>query len=271
MTNANNSTLERKISVLFIKTLIILFLMASCAKDSAGDSGSVPNGITKDNNLKPTGESARELLSAEDFDQLHIEVLYVTDMAPTAGSLDNLQNFLEAILNKPGGITIAPREITIANKAAYAIPDILEIEDQNREAYNADKTIAITALFLNGEYAGNTPEGSVLGIAYRNTSFVIFEATIREFSEQVFAPSLTTLESTVIQHEVGHLLGLVNNGTPLQTSHQDAANGAHCEVDGCLMFWQAETGEGLLNMLSGGTVAQLDAQCRADLSANGGK
>jgi hypothetical protein len=37
------------------------------------------------------------------------------------------------------------------------------------------------------------------------------------------------------------------------------------------MFWTAETGEGLLNMISGGNVPSLDAECLADLQANGGK
>jgi hypothetical protein len=37
------------------------------------------------------------------------------------------------------------------------------------------------------------------------------------------------------------------------------------------MFWSSETGKGITNMVSGGTAPQLDAQCIADLRANGGK
>ena len=37
------------------------------------------------------------------------------------------------------------------------------------------------------------------------------------------------------------------------------------------MSWTAETGEGLLNSLSGGTVPSLDEQCITDLQTNGGK
>jgi hypothetical protein len=37
------------------------------------------------------------------------------------------------------------------------------------------------------------------------------------------------------------------------------------------MFWTAETGEGLLNMLTGGSVPSLDILCINDLQANSGE
>jgi hypothetical protein len=37
------------------------------------------------------------------------------------------------------------------------------------------------------------------------------------------------------------------------------------------MYWSSETGGGISNMVSGGTAPKLDAQCIADLQANGGK
>ena len=124
---------------------------------------------------------------------------------------------------------------------------------------------------MNGEYDKNTSSGKVLGVAYRNTSFVIFEETIKSFSTGVLAPSQFTLESVVINHEFGHILGLVNVGSAMQNNHQDVAHGKHCSEEDCLMFWTAETGEGLVNMLSCGSVPNLDSQCIADLQANGGK
>jgi hypothetical protein len=37
------------------------------------------------------------------------------------------------------------------------------------------------------------------------------------------------------------------------------------------MFWSAESGSGIADMVSGGSAPKLDAQCLADLKANGGK
>jgi hypothetical protein len=39
----------------------------------------------------------------------------------------------------------------------------------------------------------------------------------------------------------------------------------------CLMFWQTRSSSGMMNMISGGSAPKLDAQCLADLKANGGK
>jgi hypothetical protein len=41
-------------------------------------------------------------------------------------------------------------------------------------------------------------------------------------------------------------------------------------VESCLMF-SAESGSGIADMVSGGSAPKLDAQCLADLKANGGK
>jgi hypothetical protein len=65
------------------------------------------------------------------------------------------------------------------------------------------------------------------------------------------------------------LLGLTNLGTPMQTNHEDASHPKHCNNEDCLMYWQAD-GSGLLGMMVGGNVPQLDANCLADLQANGG-
>jgi hypothetical protein len=99
---------------------------------------------------------------------------------------------------------------------------------------------------------------------------VIFEKTIREFSGGLGKPSATTLETTVSLHEFGHILGLTNNGTPMQSAHQDEPNGKHCNNKDCLMYWAVENSN-IISTLTGGNIPQLDAQCVADLKANGGR
>ena len=70
-----------------------------------------------------------------------------------------------------------------------------------------------------------------------------------------------------MSHEFGHILGLTNAGTVMQSDHEDANHKRHCNVSSCLMYWEAESGTNLF----GGNIPQLDAQCIADLQANGGK
>ncbi len=261
----------------FHKTyFLIVLLFFACSEDGMDektiidDSG---NDVTIDTTLnkKNVGDSANDLLSSQEYKDLSFELFYVEGYKPTTTTLDNFETFLAERLNKAGEIKVTLKPIVSPGKSIYSIADIKEIEDEIRTFYNDVGKIAVFGLFIDGEYSENTENGSVLGVAYRNTSFVIFEETIQEFSGQPLAPSTSVLETTVINHEFGHLLGLVNAGTPPQSDHQDAEHGRHCTTEDCLMYWTAETGEGLLNSITGGTVPSLDEQCINDLKDNGGK
>ena len=126
-------------------------------------------------------------------------------------------------------------------------------------------------IFLDGASDRDTDESVILGTAYRNTSFVMYEETLHSFSDSAFEPNRKVLESTVILHEFGHLLGLVNVGTPLVEEHQDIENGAHCINENCLMYYQAENASKIGQFISGEDIPTLDANCLEDLKANGGR
>ena len=262
---------------LFKINLCLLLLMGclSCSKDSEEktiiDEEGNPQTVDISENQKSVGDSANDMLASNEFNSLVAELFYVKGFEPTPNTISNFRAFLENRLYKPGGIQIELKEIAATGKQIYSIEDIRNMEDDIRTAYNSNSQVAVFGIFLDGEYSENTEDGTVLGVAYRNTSFVIFEATIQGFSNQPLAPSTSVLESTVLNHEFGHLLGLVNAGSIMVNDHQDVPHGRHCTSEDCLMYWTAETGEGLLNMLSGGSIPSLDDQCVADLQANGGK
>ena len=258
------------------KYLLLLFAMLfSCSKDHENITIIDDNGDTQTidptTNRKSVGDSANDLLSGQNSDTLVLELFYVTGLKPTENTVANFQSFLESRLNKSGGIIMKLKEIQSPGQTVYTLTDIRDLEDTIRTAYNSENKVAVSGLFIDGEYSENTENGSVLGVAYRNTSFVIFEETVQSFSGQPLAPSTTVLETTVLNHEFGHLLGMVNAGSPMQSNHQDTDHGRHCAQEDCLMYWTAETGEGLLNSISGGTIPSFDSQCLADLQANGGK
>lgn len=259
--------------------ILLSFVVFSCSDNDArtddtvvvtDDEGNMEE-VNTSGNLLNVGDSASDLLSESTFDSIVVEIISVEGFEPNAATIDNFRTFLEDRIFKSGGIIIEQSTIVAPQEGNYTVSQIRDIEQDIRSQYNDSDTIAVFGMFLNNAFAGNTENGTVLGIAYQNTSFVVFEESVQSFSNQPLAPSRTVLETTVLNHEFGHLLGLVNNGTPLQSDHHDAANGAHCDVDNCLMFFQAETGEGILNAIVGGEIPELDAQCIADLQANGGR
>jgi hypothetical protein len=79
------------------------------------------------------------------------------------------------------------------------------------------------------------------------------------------------LEATVLNHEFAHLLGLVNNGTPMQTDHQDEAHGHHCDNEDYLMYWTVETSDALSNLIGNSNPPPLGTDCQTDIEANDGE
>lgn len=247
--------------------IIIVLVLMSCSSD---DSQNDPLNNTQSNKLS-VGASANDLLSDTTFSSLVVEVVYVEGFEPSQTAISNFVSFLENRTFKPNGITVQKRAISSPGLTPYTNQEIAAIEDSNRLLYNNDNQIAVWAFFADGSSANNTDSGVVLGTAYRNTSFVIYQETIQQLTSGTITNTTPILESTVITHEFGHILGLTNLGTPLQTNHEDLEHPKHCNIESCLMYWKAESGNGVMSMISGGSIPQLDAQCIADLQANGGK
>ncbi len=215
-------------------------------------------------NNKPVGVSANDLLSSSKYTSLKIEVAYMPGFAPDADALTHLHAFLTARLNKPGGITITTRQIPAASSTTLSGNDVINIEEEHRVGKTDASEMHVFILYTNGQYTSD----NVLGIAYRNTSAAIFGKKIHDNSGGLGQASRTKLEATVLEHEVGHLLGLVNIGTAMQTPHQ--GTGHHCDNSACLMYYAAETTD-ILGFLVTGNIPTLDANCVNDLKANGGK
>ncbi|MBL6449663.1 peptidase [Fulvivirga sp. 29W222] len=251
----------------FTALSLILFsiFIIGCSDD---DENEINNNPANDQNV---GVSANSFLSSDTYDNLIIEVQYARGYAPPTAAINNLQTFLEQYLNKPAGISVITNEINAPGQTQYSVSDIQAIEDNNRTQFTDGKTIAAYFFFADSGYSEDTNEAKVLGIAYRNTSMALFQKTIEDLSGGLGQPSTNLLTSTVMNHEFGHILGLVNNGTSMVSQHQDVDHGHHCNAKDCLMYWAAETGSGIAGLLGMSSPPGLDAQCISDLKANGGK
>lgn len=244
--------------------LFLLLSLFSCADDDESTTTIESNLYHK----QAVGHSAADLLTAATYSSLRVEVVYVEGYEPTASTLNNLRLFLQERLNKPQGITITKTAINTPGLAPYSINDIQQVESNFRALHNNNNSLAVFVFIADGSYSENE---NVLGVAYKNTSVALFGTKIKQYSGGIGRPSLTLLETTVMNHEFGHIMGLVNVGTPLQTDHQDSAHGKHCDVERCLMYWTAETGDIVSNLVGASEAPKLDSQCIADLQAKGGK
>jgi hypothetical protein len=254
-----------------------LVLVAACSKNS-DDSGTSPDPIDKSANLLGTGDSANDILSNNTFTKLLIEIGYVTGFQPTAEAMNNFQAFLQQRTFKQD-IEIQYLELPSPNETDLTLQEIADLESENRTAYNEGSTLAIYIYFADAPSDTDDPqEGTVtLGAVYRNTSMVIYEATVRDLAMNSSQVTVEDAESASLNHEFGHLLGLVNLGSAAVNDHEDPNAEHHCDINGCLMRAELQFGGGLLGVMnkriSAGKAAVpgLDSECILDLQANGGR
>lgn len=255
------------------KNFLFLFLaliLLGCGKDTTKEDS--PESSIGDVHLRGVGDSANELLSNNTFKKIVFDMVYVKGYKPTD---DAIADFSEFVLERT--FKEAPEfkftEIPPQNQESYSIDDIVNIEKKYRTKFNSEDTIAVFVFFSDAEAETDKENnGITLGVAFRNTSMAIYEAKIKSLTTNL--SFVSTLESATLQHELGHLFGLVNNGAAMLTPHENVTGGHHCNNTSCLMTSVIEftTPAKILSRLSkNDQIPTLDANCIDDLRAIGGK
>ena len=245
--------------------IFVFLLLTGCSTDETDKED------TSHSNDLVLGASARDFLSDEKFTALEIEIAYVTGFEPTPAALNNLKIFLNKYLNKPNGISIKTRAVASPNFGTYALDEILNLEKQHRTTFSNGHTLGTFIFFADEKSVDSKEDRKIIGKAYRNTSMIVFDKEIKEMSGLV---TRSEIQTTALHHEFGHLFGLVNNGSPAQTPHEETETSkkAHCNVDGCLMAASIAFGSSPFSYLEDGeNIVDFDEQCQLDLKANGGK
>lgn len=207
------------------------------------------------------GVSAHDILSADAYTALELEVNYMPGYLPDDAVINHVKNYLATLTNKPVGITYVPAQFSRTVNSPITLNEVVELEKSVRTRFTRSQTMAIHIMVVDAEYT----TADVLGISYWNTSMCVFGKTVAKFSGRPGLVSKNQLMITLIEHEMGHILGLVDQGTTMVAPHK-SSNGAHCNNSGCLMYHIIETTGN-----SSTPIPTLDDQCRADLRANGGR
>jgi hypothetical protein len=251
-----------KQSLLAALILILFGFSFSGCKD---DDDQEPTG--KDKNRQNVGYSANDILSGSEYTTMEIEIIWEEGHALSTDVLSDFQNFILQYAHKPAGVNITTRSVSASGNNAFTTQDFRSFEDANRTVYNEGQTLGLFIYVVGGNYE----EEDVIGQAYRNTSFALMSGRIKELTGGVGQPDEDLVKQTIMRHEMGHLLGLVNQGTEMVNDHQDEANGSHCDNDECLMYFAIASDGFMQNVIGMSQPPALDANCKSDLSANGGK
>jgi predicted Zn-dependent protease len=152
----------------------------------------------------------------------------------------------------------------------YTRQNIIDIAADVQRYSNKDSVKGIVLLFLNGYLIKDgVIETRVLGLTIDGSAVVaIFKPVISASSSKEAEKNM--VEQSTVTHEIGHVLGLVNNGVPTTSPHHDQANGAHCSNASCVMYWKNGAGEVaqyIDRFTRGQDITLFCEQCRADIKA----
>ena len=176
-------------------------------------------------------------------DELVVEVDYQVGAEPTPRvgvplfklvqvNLDHLFAGTTQRISLPGQLADM-ESITGLDNGPFSNDDILHLAEAHRDAVATKNRTSVYVLFLNGFYEvdGEALE-SVLGVAFPGTGVIaLFKPAMASNDADV-----RFVEQSTLVHEIGHAVGLVNNGVPLTSAHHDADHGAHCTNSNCVMY-----------------------------------
>jgi hypothetical protein len=194
------------------------------------------------------------------METLSFEISYMPDAEPTGNTTGPLFELFRAnmtALFQGSGKeiqvpkTLAELEEIPSGSGIYTKEEIFDLARKYRSRAGSGKgEMAVHILFANGFlYDEGEKKKDVVGLSSDGErAVVIFRGAIEEKTKNQ-AALRSTFEQTVMIHEAGHAIGLVESGLPSTTSHHDAEHPGHCTNPNCVMHYKMEGGASLLKFL----------------------
>lgn len=218
------------------------------------------------------GDWAREFLQPDPYSELVFEVDYVSGERPSNTAMSLLEQRAKEHLRKPDGITVTRDDEISESRDQWTTQQIRDLESRHRDRTKSGSTAVMYIVYVDGRFA---EKDGVVGLAYSASSFVIFYDKIKDSSRSVLTASPQDVEKAVVVHEMGHNLGLVNNGIPMPCGdHEDPDHPKHSDNQDSVMYWAVETNpvdNFFGGRFSGAPPTQFDSNDECDMESAGGK
>ncbi|MDP6333484.1 MAG: hypothetical protein QF479_02490 [Candidatus Poseidoniaceae archaeon] len=212
-------------------SVLILSGFSGCISDEVifgdNDNPGIPGGLTM------------ACLDSSKYTKLVFEIDYESGYQPKSSSTDLLKQRIEEVCDKPDGVTFTFTETVFGNQGTWTDDDVRSYGWEFKENQPQDSsTLHWQIIFPSGTYS----DDSVLGVAVDASTIAIFGDSVEEAKGPIFGrPSAEEVENSVIVHEVGHLLGLVNIVYNSLEEHEDPEHPNHSSNDDSVMYWAIDS------------------------------
>lgn len=218
---------RKSVATLFVMLMISAGLSGCFGEESKEVQRGIPGGLTL------------ACLSDDKYTSMVVEIDYEAGYMPEQSSTDLLKTRLEQVCDKPQGIEIFLTETNFDHEGQWSASDVRE-KGWNEKSNNpqSDSTLYWQAIFPSGQYAND----GVLGVAVDASTIAIFGEAVDDAEGPIFnRPSAEEIENSVLVHEFGHLLGLVNLVYQSPVDHEDEEHKGHSNNEDSVMYWAIES------------------------------
>jgi hypothetical protein len=169
--------------------------------------------------------------------------------------------------------TLAEMEaIGAVDDGELTVDDILALAAQHRDLVPSANTATFYVLFLDGYFADDSgTRDTVLGVSIGDTHVLAMFKPVIESTGGVVPNVEKFVEQSVLIHEFGHAVGLVDNGVATTSDHEDGEHVHHCSDDSCVMFWAnegaADAAAFAQQYVTSGDAILFGDECLADVDA----
>lgn len=149
-------------------------------------------------------------------------------------------------------------------KTTWTSSELIQFANSSAVALNNGTQININVFFVKGNFEGNV---NILGIQFTGYpyAFVFKDIVTSTGGDSV---SQRYVEQATVVHEIGHAVGLVNNGLSMVANHEDASHSHHTSNTNCIMYWAVESKSSILtsiaNLITGNQLNLFGAQSLQD-------
>lgn len=149
-------------------------------------------------------------------------------------------------------------------KTTWTSSELIALGESLASPLLSDSVITLSILLIEGKLEG---QDSVLGVHFGGYPFAfVFKDVVVGVGGT--PASQRYVEQGTIVHEIGHAIGLVNNGLPMVNNHEDGEHPAHTSNENGVMYWKVESADNILDVITefvtGSTLNLFGAQSLAD-------
>lgn len=275
-----------------ISPLVSLMLFSACLP--ANDVSKMP---VRQSDKAPisihgeVGALAAPLLEQEKVTSLTLEIQPMGATQLSQEALNHVKDFLVRELawtNDQVSITVNPPisnyEDPYSESGRMSLRWAREIEKRIRKRRPTGKQGALFVLVSDAHSVDQTETARPFGLAHRSTSVILYHPAIADASGGDGQPQRWRLEAAVLEHELGHLLGLVNTAptkagsdihrdpkTDITEPHEANDSPTHCANSSCLMNASTLVALSLAPGRTADQMPELCEKCREALSGYRGR